>query len=49
MFVTDGEDRLRNSFLEAFNKKKKEDDFNVLFLVIGCSINMVEHFSDEIV
>ena len=34
VFVTDGEDRLRDSFLEEFNKKKREKDFNVLSLFI---------------
>ena len=27
VFITDGEDRLRDSFLEEFNKKKKEKAF----------------------
>ena len=33
VFVTDGEDRLRDSFLEEFNRKKREKDFNVLSLL----------------
>ena len=49
VFVTDGEDRVKTSFLEAFNKNKKEKDFNVLSLVIGSSINTVEQFSDRVV
>ena len=49
VFVTDGEDRLRDSFLEAFNKKKKEKAFNVLSLVIGSSTNTVTQFSDKVV
>ena len=42
VFVTDGVDGLRDSFLEAFNKKKKEKAFNVLSLVIGSSTNTVD-------
>ena len=49
VFVTDGEDQVRDSFLEAFNKKKKEKAFNVLSLVIGSSTNTVEQFSDKVV
>ena len=49
VFVTDGEDRLRDSFLEEFNKKKKEKSFNVLSLVIGSSTNTVTQFSDIVV
>ncbi|MFJ7936449.1 VWA domain-containing protein [Sporosarcina sp. NPDC096371] len=49
VFVTDGEDRVKESFLEAFNKKKKEKSFNVLSLVIGCSTDTVEQFSDKVV
>jgi len=49
LFVTDGEDRLRDSFLEAFNKKKKEEAFNVFSLVIGSSTNTVKQFSDKVV
>ncbi len=49
IFVTDGEDQLRDSFLETFNKKKQEKAFNVLTLVIGCSTNTVEPFSDKVV
>jgi len=49
VFVTDGEDRLRDSFLEAFNKEKKEKAFKVLSLVIGRSTNTVTQFSDKVV
>jgi uncharacterized protein with von Willebrand factor type A (vWA) domain len=49
VFVTDGEDTLNDSFLLAFNKKKKEKNFNVLSLVLGSSINIVEQFSDRVV
>ena len=49
VFVTDGEDRVKTSFLKGFKKKKKEKDFNVLSLVIGSSINVVEQFSDKVV
>ena len=49
VFVTDGEDRLRDSFLEEFNKKKREKDFNVLSLLIGSNTNTVGLFSDNVV
>nr|WP_255551192.1 VWA domain-containing protein [Sporosarcina sp. E16_8] len=49
VFVTDGEDTLSDSFLLAFNKKKKEKDFNVLSLVLGSSTKIVEQFSDRVV
>nr|WP_255457385.1 VWA domain-containing protein [Sporosarcina sp. JAI121] len=49
VFVTDGEDTLNDSFLLAFDKKKKEKDFNVLSLVLGSSINTVEQFSDRVI
>ena len=49
IFVTDGEDQLENSFLEGVNMKKPEKAFNVLSLVIGCSTNIVEQFSDKVV
>jgi len=49
VFVTDGEDTLNDSFLLAFNKKKKEKDFNVLSLVLGSSTKIVEQFSDKVV
>ncbi|WP_438313000.1 VWA domain-containing protein [Sporosarcina sp. FA9] len=49
ILVTDGEDCLENVFLEAFMKKKKEKEFNVLSLVIGDSLDSVEPFSDKVV
>lgn len=49
VFVTDGEDRLEDSFLEEFNKKKKEKAFNVLSFILGSSTNTVELFSDKVV
>lgn len=49
VFVTDGEDRIKDSFLEEFNKKKKEKAFNVLSFIIGSSTNTVEQFSDKVV
>ena len=49
VFVTDGEDTLKESFLLAFNKKKKEKDFNVLSLVLGSSTIIVEQFSDKVI
>nr|WP_246231723.1 VWA domain-containing protein [Sporosarcina jiandibaonis] len=49
VFVTDGEDRVTDSFLEAFNKKKREKAFNVLSLVIGCNRSTVEQFTDRLI
>ncbi|MFS0577315.1 VWA domain-containing protein [Sporosarcina sp. 179-K 3D1 HS] len=49
VFVTDGEDRIKDSFLEEFDKKKKEKAFNVLSFIIGNSTNTVEQFSDKVV
>jgi len=49
VFVTDGEDTLNDSFLLAFNKKKKEKNFNVLSLVLGNSLHIVGQFSDRVV
>ena len=49
VFVTDGEDQVTDSFLEVFNKKKKEKAFNVLSLVIGCNRNTVEQFTDRVI
>ncbi|MBD7982978.1 hypothetical protein H9649_00175 [Sporosarcina sp. Sa2YVA2] len=46
VFVTDGEDRLKDSILEAFNQKKKKKQFNVLSLVIGSRTDTVKQFSD---
>lgn len=49
VFVTDGEDRLKDSILEAFNQKKKEKAFNVFSLVIGSRTDTVKQFSDKVV
>jgi len=50
VFVTDGEDTVTASFLETFNRKKKEKNFNVLSLVLGdCSIDTVEQFADKVI
>lgn len=49
VFVTDGEDRIKDSFLEEFNKKKTEKAFNVLSFIIGSGTNTVEQFSDKVV
>lgn len=49
VFVTDGEDRIKESFLEEFNKKKKEKIFNVLSFIIGSGTSNVEQFSDKVV
>ena len=50
VFVTDGEDTVTASFLETFNRKKKEKNFNVLSFVLGgCSIDTVEQFADKVI
>lgn len=49
VFVTDGEDNVSAQFLEEFNRKKKEKNFNVLSLVIGDSIETVEQFADKVI
>jgi uncharacterized protein with von Willebrand factor type A (vWA) domain len=49
VFVTDGEDQVTDSFLEAFNKNKREKAFNVLSLVIGCNRSSVEQFTDRLI
>ena len=49
VFVTHGEDRVKDSFLEVFNKKKKEKEFNVLSLTIGSNTRTVKQFSDKVV
>nr|WP_285847107.1 VWA domain-containing protein [Sporosarcina luteola] len=49
VFVTDGEDSIKDSFLEEFSKKKKEKVFNVLSFIIGNSTNTAEQFSDKVV
>ncbi|MFS0689913.1 VWA domain-containing protein [Sporosarcina sp. 179-K 8C2 HS] len=49
IFVTDGEDEINDSFLEEFNKKKKEKAFNVLSFILGGHVNTVELFSDKVV
>ena len=49
VFVTDGEDMLGDSFLEEFNKNKKEKAVNVLSFIIGSNTNTVKQFSDRVV
>ena len=49
VFVTDGEDGVKDSFLEDFKKKKERKAFNVLSLIIGSNKNTVEPFSDKVV
>jgi len=49
VFVTDGEDRVKDSFLEVFNEMKREKKFNVLSLTIGSSTKTVNQFSDKVV
>ena len=48
VFVTDGEDRVRDSFLKFFNKKKREKEFKVLSLVIGKRRETVKQFSNKV-
>lgn len=50
VFVTDGEDRVSDSFLEKFKKEKDSRNFSVLSLVIGNkNTNTVKKFSDKVV
>ncbi|WP_260858088.1 VWA domain-containing protein [Bacillus sp. FJAT-22090] len=49
VFVTDGEDTVPNSFIETFNKKKKDKDFHVLTLVIGGGMETVKQFADKVI
>lgn len=49
VFVTDGEARVSEEFLESFNRSKREKKFQVLSLVIGSPRNSVEPFSDKVV
>ncbi|MET3574421.1 VWA domain-containing protein [Bhargavaea ullalensis] len=49
LFVTDGEDRLTDSFLERFRREKKEKAFQVLSLLIGTNRETVETFTDRVV
>lgn len=49
VFVTDGESRLKESFVERFNSTKREKGFHVLSLLLGIEkTETVELFSDEI-
>jgi uncharacterized protein with von Willebrand factor type A (vWA) domain len=48
IFITDGEDSLKESFIKSFIRKKKNLEFNVLSLVLGNNAGIVEHFSDEV-
>lgn len=54
VFVTDGEAYLRTSFIESFNRTKKEKEFNVLTLLIESDSSsdkegIVRTFSDKVV
>lgn len=49
VFVTDGENKVKESFFEGFNKTKSEKDFKVLSLVIGEDTKTVDKFSDKVV
>ncbi len=49
VFITDGEDKVKDSFLESFNKKKKEKNCNVLSLTIGSNRKTVNQFSEKVV
>ncbi|MDW0115635.1 VWA domain-containing protein [Sporosarcina thermotolerans] len=49
VFITDGEDRVTDTFLKLFNKVKREKAFNVLSLIIGNNSNTVEQFSDRLI
>ncbi|WP_252503210.1 VWA domain-containing protein [Sporosarcina sp. Marseille-Q4943] len=49
IFITDGEDSLKDSFIKSFIWKKEKMDFNVLSLVLGNNAETVQHFSDEVI
>lgn len=49
IFITDGEDSLKDSFIKSFIRKKEKMDFNVLSLVLGNNAETVQHFSDEVI
>ena len=49
IFRGNGEDSVKDSFLEEVNKKEKEKAFHVLTFTIGSSTNTVEHFFDKVV
>ncbi|SIT88055.1 VWA domain-containing protein [Edaphobacillus lindanitolerans] len=49
VFVTDGEDRLTDPFLDRFTKEKKEKAFEVLSLLIGTKRETVESFTDRVI
>ncbi|MCM3638182.1 VWA domain-containing protein [Sporosarcina luteola] len=49
IFITDGEDSLKDSFIKSFIRKKENMDFNVLSLVLGNNTETVQHFSDEVI
>ncbi|MCM3743232.1 hypothetical protein M3193_03675 [Sporosarcina luteola] len=49
IFITDGEDSLKESFIKSFIRKKENMDFNVLSLVLGTDAETVQHFSDEVI
>ncbi len=49
IFITDGEDSLKESFINSFIQKKNEAEFNVLSLVLGSNTDTVRRFSDEMI
>ncbi|MFS0688956.1 VWA domain-containing protein [Sporosarcina sp. 179-K 8C2 HS] len=49
IFITDGEDSLKESFIKSFIRKKENMDFNVLSLVLGNKAESVQYFSDEVI
>lgn len=50
IFVTDGEASLSKQFVNNFNKKKKEKQFNVLSLVLGQEdTTTIKNFSEKII
>ncbi|MBA2176877.1 hypothetical protein H0266_18515 [Halobacillus locisalis] len=50
IFVTDGNDNMKNSFLQEFQDRKKKDGFSVISLLIGphASRQTVSQFSDRV-
>ncbi|MDN4607694.1 VWA domain-containing protein [Sporosarcina highlanderae] len=49
IFITDGEGRVSDSFLESFNKTKQSKEFNVLSLLVGTNSTTVRRFADRVI
>lgn len=50
VFVTDENANLNNDYIKRFNEKKKEKEFNVMGVVLGCeNTYTVDKFADKVV